>query len=167
GIPRELLAKIFEPFIQLDRSLDRSQGGLGIGLTLVKHLVELHGGTVQAYSAGPNRGSEFVLRLPALKSAPVGAARTRIADGARSTPSRRVRLVDDHRDAATSLAKLLRLQGHDVRMAHDGPAALQAAATFRPEIVLLDIGLPGMDGFEVARRLRSEIGMTDAVVAAL
>jgi signal transduction histidine kinase/DNA-binding response OmpR family regulator len=177
GIPREMLENIFNLFAQVDRSLDRSQGGLGIGLTLVKHLVELHGGKVEALSAGPNRGSEFVVRLPALAiAAPEKGTVPLSARGqspfpwpgdARPAPSRRVLLVDDHLDAAASLAKLLRIQGHDVCLAHDGPAALIAAAAFRPEIVLLDIGLPGMDGFEVARRLRTEMEMNEPVVAAL
>jgi two-component system CheB/CheR fusion protein len=140
---------------------------LGIGLTLVRHLVELHGGTVEALSAGPNRGSAFVVRLPALANPPTRKTRSHKSNHARIAPSRRVLLVDDHLDAATSLAKLLRLQGHDVRLAHDGPAALEAAAAFRPEIVLLDIGLPGMDGFEVARRMRTDASMNCAVVAAL
>jgi signal transduction histidine kinase/DNA-binding response OmpR family regulator len=167
GIPQEMLATIFNLFAQVDRSLARSQGGLGIGLTLVKHLVELHGGTVQAISAGANRGSEFVVRLPSLSDGPTRSALSHNAGETRPAPSRRVLLVDDHVDAATSLAKLLRLRGHDVRLAHDGPAALQAAADFRPEIVLLDIGLPEMDGFEVARRLRTEMGLNELVVAAL
>ena len=166
GIPPEMLGKIFGLFAQVDRSLDRSHGGLGIGLTLVKHLVELHNGTVRAFSAGPDLGSEFEVRLPLLQEPRAGSSRKKQAQNAGPVPSRRVLLVDDHLDAAASLAKLLRMQGHQVCLAHDGPAALETAAAFRPEIVLLDIGLPGMDGFEVARRLRSE-GLKDAVIAAL
>jgi len=166
GIPPEMLAKIFDLFAQVDRSLARSQGGLGIGLTLVKHLVELHHGAVRAFSVGPDRGSEFVVRLPILAEPRTRSSRTKHVEDAEPVPSRRVLIVDDHLDAATSLAKLLRQQGHNVFLAHDGPAALEAAAAFRPEIVLLDIGLPGMDGYEVTRRLRTE-GMRDVVVAAL
>jgi len=166
GIPPEMLGKIFGLFAQVDRSLDRSHGGLGIGLTLVKHLVELHNGTVRAFSAGPDLGSEFEVRLPLLPEPTAGSSRKKQAQNAGPAPPRRVLLVDDHLDAAASLAKLLRMQGHQVCLAHDGPGALEAAAAFRPEIVLLDIGLPGMDGFEVARRLRSE-GLKDAVFAAL
>jgi signal transduction histidine kinase/DNA-binding response OmpR family regulator len=167
GIPQEMLAKIFDLFTQVDRSLDRSQGGLGIGLTLVKHLVELHAGTVHAFSAGLNRGSEFVVRLPTLANVPTGKARPNQAKDGGPAPSRRVLLVDDQLDAAMSLAKLLRLKGHEVCLAYNGATALQAAASFRPHIVLLDIGLPGMDGFEVARRLRTELGLNETVVAAL
>jgi signal transduction histidine kinase/DNA-binding response OmpR family regulator len=164
GIPPEMLGNIFGLFTQVDRSLDRSHGGLGIGLTLVKHLVELHNGTVHAFSAGPNLGSEFEVRLPLTAAPAVGSSPGKQARG--PAPARRVLLVDDHVDAAASLAKLLRLQGHHVSLAHDGPTALQAAAAFRPEIVLLDIGLPGMDGYEVARRLRTE-RRNDVVIAAL
>src|SRR5262249_250184 len=115
---------------------------------------------------GPNRGSEFVVRLPLLAEPRARSSRTKQSGNADHVPSRRVLLVDDHLDAATSLAKLLRLQGHQVCLAHDGHTALAAAAAFRPEIVLPDIGLPGMDGYEVTRRLRTE-GMNDVVVAAL
>jgi signal transduction histidine kinase/DNA-binding response OmpR family regulator len=157
GIPPEMLSSVFDLFTQLNPSSDRSQGGLGIGLTLVRRLVELHGGTVSAYSAGPGHGSEFVVRLPALG-----------ADSARPSPftrngsvrpvktRQRVLLVDDHLDGAESLATLLRLRGHDVHVCHDGPAALAATDCFNPEVVLLDIGLPGMDGYQVARQMRQK-----------
>jgi signal transduction histidine kinase/ActR/RegA family two-component response regulator len=155
GIPPAMLASIFELFTQVDRSLDRSQGGLGIGLTLVRHLVQMHGGTVQASSAGPNQGSEFTARLPLL----VEVDRQPAADGpAVATPavgSRcRVLVVDDNRDAAVSLAMLLSLEGFETLSVYDGEAALESLNSFSPHVVLLDIGLPGVDGFEVARRLR-------------
>jgi signal transduction histidine kinase len=153
GIPAEMLPCVFDLFMQADRTLDRSQGGLGIGLTLVRHLVEMHGGRVEALSPGVNQGSEFVVRLPLLSGASPAAS----ANGCGTAPAaapRRVLLVDDNVDAADSLALLLSLGGHEVRAVHDGPSALRAAAEFRPEVVLLDIGLPGMDGYEVARRLR-------------
>jgi len=156
GIPAEMLSKVFDLFTQVDRSLDRSQGGLGIGLTLVRRLVEMHGGRVQATSAGPGLGSEFVVRLPAI--IPVEHPEHPADNGAtverRAPASCRVLVVDDNVDAAESLAMLLRFNGHEVRLAFEGPGALDAAVEFLPELVLLDIGLPGMDGFEVARRLR-------------
>jgi signal transduction histidine kinase/DNA-binding response OmpR family regulator len=156
GIPPEMLAAVFDLFIQVDHAIDRSQGGLGVGLTLVKRLVELHGGTVTAHSEGASKGSEFVVRLPvadaAAESAPPGA------NGTPARPARtlRVLVVDDNHDAADALASLLEKDGHHVRRAHDGPAALAAADAFGPDAVVLDLGLPGMDGYEVARRLRSK-----------
>jgi signal transduction histidine kinase/CheY-like chemotaxis protein len=165
GIPREMLGKVFDLFTQVDRSLDRSQGGLGIGLTLVRRLVEMHGGAVQAFSEGPGRGSEFVVRLPLLGKESISLDRHlepgRIppSNGNRfprqgSEPACRVLVVDDNADAAESLAVLLRMSGHEVEVAYNGPTALEAADSFRPEVVLLDIGLPELDGYEVARRLR-------------
>ena len=167
GIPPHMLAGVFDLFTQVDESLDRAQGGLGIGLTLVRRLVEMHGGAVKAESEGPGRGSEFIVRLPALADrcgpAPEANGRHLAAGPAR----RRVLIVDDNRDAADSLAALVGLAGHDVRVVHDGPAALTVAEAFRPEVVLLDIGLPGMSGYEVARRLRGLPPTAGAVLAAL
>ncbi len=153
GIPPEMLPAVFDLFTQAERTLDRAQGGLGIGLTLVRSLVEMHGGTVQVFSAGVGAGSEFVVRLPALAGAVEGGAGPGPGVAAAVTP-RRILVVDDNVDSAESLALLLRLAGHRARTAHNGPGALAAARDFRPEVVLLDIGLPGMDGYEVARRLR-------------
>lgn len=158
GIAPEFLPRLFEIFVQGDRSLARSQGGLGIGLTLVKRLVEMHGGTVAASSAGPGEGSEFVIRLPALSEAQIRktgggtAVQPRVTDALR----RRVLVVDDNVDAAKSIAMILRLTGYDVHCVHDGPSALEAAHAYRPDVVVLDIGLPGMSGYEVARRLREQ-----------
>ena len=157
GIPAELLPRVFDLFMQGDRSLDRAEGGLGIGLTLVRRLTEMHGGSVEAHSDGPGRGSEFVVRLPlvAAPAAPDDPAMVRDAGRPqRAGGFRRVLVVDDNRDAAESLTVLLELWGHAVRIANDGPDALALAAEYRPDTVLLDIGLPGMDGYEVARRLR-------------
>jgi len=168
GIPKDMLASIFDLFTQVDRSLDRSQGGLGIGLTLVRQLVEMHQGTVQAFSAGPNQGSEFVVRLPALAEAP---SLEPSCNGAMKVPepfpSRRVLVVDDNEDAAETLALVLRFSGHDVRWVHDGPAALEVAEEFLPEAMLLDIGLPGMDGYEVARQVRQLPGLENILLVAL
>jgi PAS domain S-box-containing protein len=158
GIPPELLPRIFDLFVQGDRSLARSQGGLGIGLTLVKRLVEMHGGGVTATSAGAGRGSEFTVRLPALPEGRGGeghgamGVRAHVTDALR----KRVLVVDDNVDAAESIAMILRVSGHDVRCVHDGPSALQAAKAYRPDVVVLDIGLPGMSGYHVARQLREQ-----------
>jgi signal transduction histidine kinase/CheY-like chemotaxis protein len=156
GIPPDKLEAIFEMFTQVDREGERSQGGLGIGLNLVQGLVEMHGGWVEAHSDGPGRGSEFVVRLP-VQLAP-GRPQAEDGEGGdrpRCTPYR-ILVVDDNRDGANSLAMLLRLMGHDTRTAHDGLEALTAARTFRPEVMLLDIGLPKLNGHEVARRLRAQ-----------
>jgi signal transduction histidine kinase len=155
GIAADLLPTLFELFTQGDRSLARSEGGLGIGLTLVKRLVEMHGGRVEVSSAGPGKGSEFTVRLPALPPGTVRRAAAAACD-LTDAPCRRVLVVDDNKDSAESLAMLLAIKGHEVSTAHDGPGALEAARTFRPEVVLLDIGLPGMDGFTVAQRLREQ-----------
>ena len=154
GIAPELLPRIFDLFTQADRSLDRSQGGLGVGLTVVRRLTEMHGGTIAAYSAGPAQGSEFTVRLP-VASAAASESSTLVEDwGKSSRPRRRVLIVEDNTDAAQTLAWVLQEAGHEVRVAHSGQAALEMAAEYRPSAVLVDIGLPGMDGYEVGRRLR-------------
>ena len=164
GLSAEMLSDAFELFTQGERTPDRAQGGLGIGLSLVKQLVELHGGTVRAASEGPGTGSEFVVRLPRLETAHAGPA----AAEPLATPPRvrRILVVDDNVDAAESLAMLLRIDGHDVAIAHDGAEALAAAHAAHPDVILLDIGLPGMDGYEVCRRLRAD-GFADTRVVAL
>ena len=168
GIAPDLMPHVFDLFRQADRSLDRSQGGLGVGLTLVRSLLEMHGGSVQAFSEGPGRGSEFVVRLPALaESAP--ASEFALAEQRVERPANRHRVlvVDDNVDSAESIALLLELSGHQVRMAHDGPTALEAAAGFGPQVIVLDIGLPGMDGYEVAKRLRAGGQTRDVMLIAL
>jgi CheY-like chemotaxis protein/two-component sensor histidine kinase len=156
GISRAMLPHVFEMFSQGEPTRARVLGGLGIGLTLVKRLVEMHGGTVVAESAGPDMGSTFVIRLPALVDSveypqPPAEGPVRM-----SPPSLRILIVDDNRDAADSLAMLLRTSGHDIHTAYDGLEAVQVANEFQPEVVLLDIGLPKIDGHEVAQRLRRE-----------
>lgn len=156
GIAAEMLPRIFDMFTQADQPLERSHGGLGIGLALARRLVDLHGGTIVARSAGVGRGSEFVVTLPCLAHRLATRPRPDAPKAAAAVMRRRVLVVDDNVDAADSLAILLRLQGHDVRMAHDGLEALQVAESFRPEVVVLDIGLPKLNGYEVARALRAE-----------
>jgi signal transduction histidine kinase len=166
GIAADVLPRIFELFTQADRTLDRAEGGLGIGLTLVKALIVMHGGQIEASSAGTGQGSEFVVRLPVMATAPqpeAHAESTPVPTG----PSRRVLAVDDNVDAVESLAQLLGLHGHEVRTAYDGPTALATAAAFLPEVVLLDIGLPRMDGYEVARRLRQQPGLEQTFLVAV
>jgi PAS domain S-box-containing protein len=169
GIAAELLPRVFDLFTQGDRSLARSDGGLGIGLTLVKSLVELHGGSVEAHSEGLGEGSEFVVRLPMLPppaSQPADAVESQHSSQGPPHPCR-VLVVDDNKDAAESLAMLLRVAGHEVRTAHDGLTALKMTKTFRPEVILLDIGMPGMDGYEVARRFREQPELKGSLLAAL
>jgi PAS domain S-box-containing protein len=154
GMPPELLPRIFDLFVQGERGLDRGEGGLGIGLTLVRRLVELQGGTVSASSKGIGHGSEFTVRLPTVPEKAGDAAEGGKTPPATAAVSRRVLVVDDNQDGAESLAVLLGFWGHDARVATDGPQALAAAAEHAPDVVLLDIGLPGMSGYAVAERLR-------------
>ena len=154
GIPADKLGSVFEMFTQIDRTLEHSQGGLGIGLTLVRRLVEMHEGTVEAHSEGPGRGSEFVVRLP-IAVAPPRQDEPRPAAIA-GAPPRRILVVDDSVDAASSLAMLLNITGHDTRTAHDGVAAIEAAEQFRPDVILLDIGLPKLNGYDACRRIREQ-----------
>jgi PAS domain S-box-containing protein len=159
GIEPQLLPHIFDLFTQAERTPDRSEGGLGIGLTLVKRLVELHGGTVEAHSEGLGSGAEFIVRVPALASTtqPVEKARVPVAAPA-DARSLRILVVDDNVDAADSIAMLLSMEGHETRAVNTARAALLTVPEFKPEVVLLDIGLPEMDGYEVARRLRAQNG---------
>jgi signal transduction histidine kinase/CheY-like chemotaxis protein len=151
GIPPTLLPRIFDLFVQSERTLDRAQGGLGIGLSLVKRMVEMHAGTISATSQGVGRGARFEIRLP--RSLRTGAAAP-ASEAQREHARRRVLIVDDNVDAADSLAMVLKLEGHSVEQAYAAGEALRIAAAFEPEIVLLDIGLPEVDGYEIARRLR-------------
>jgi PAS domain S-box-containing protein len=166
GIAADLVPYVFDLFTQADRSLERRQGGLGIGLTLVRRLVEMHGGRVEAASEGPGRGSEFTIHLPRLA---FGAPDPAPAPGPErpAGPGRRVLVVDDQLDSSESLAVLLRLRGHEVRTASDGSSALEEFARYRPEVVFLDLGLPGMSGYEVARRLRAMPEARDVRLVAL
>jgi PAS domain S-box-containing protein len=165
GISKELLPRIFSLFVQAEHSLERSQGGLGIGLTIVKRIVEMHGGTVSAASAGAGQGSEFTVRLPMSEAlAPVASA-TGMSQPVQ--PKRRILIVDDNVDAAMITSALLKAWGHKVEIAFNGPAGIAAVQSFRPEIILLDIGLPGMSGYEVAQQLRAEPSTASLIIAAL
>ncbi len=164
GIPPELLPRIFDLFVQGDRTLDRSQGGLGIGLSVVKRLVEMHGGSVAAISDGPGHGSRFEIRLPLIERDATSEVR---APAVQVTP-RRILVVDDNDDAADSLTMVLQLEGHQIACAlHGRGCARCCAPEFQPEVVLLDIGLPGMDGYEVAQRLRALPGFDRVYLVAL
>ncbi len=187
GIPVEMLPQVFDLFAQVGHSLDRSQGGLGLGLTLARRLTEMHGGSVQARSEGPGRGSEFVVRLPVLtrvraRAEPTPAPRVDAPARARnrilietptqapeadpevgsatltptSPPTRRVVVIDDNASAAQSMAIILKLEGYDVHVAFDGVSGLEVVRSFRPAVILMDIGLPGIDGYEMARRIRQD-----------
>jgi CheY-like chemotaxis protein len=188
GISPEMLPKIFELFTQSDRSLDRSQGGLGIGLSLVRSIVEMHQGVVQAFSAGLGKGSEFVVHLPLLDQ-PCPSASDHSsqffplsqilngngADGQASglsslkdrRPSRRILVVDDNRDSTESLARLLRIGGHQVETALDGATGLKVARDYQPDVIFLDLGLPEMDGYEIAKRLRQDRNLAKVTLIAM
>jgi len=164
GIAPETLARLFQPFVQADMPPDRNRGGLGLGLALVKGLVELHGGEISAHSAGLGQGAQFVVSLP---TAEVRAATTLPPAAGAGTRARRVLIIEDNADAADSLRIVLEFGGHVVEVAYSGPAGLALARTFEPEVVLCDIGLPGMDGFEVARAIRADGARKGIVLVAL
>ena len=160
-----MLARVFDLFAQADESLDRQQGGLGIGLTLVRRLVDLHGGTVEAASDGPGAGSRFTVTLPAAPAPADPGGDAHDDDGPR--PTGLVLVVDDNRDLARTLGALLRSEGHQIDLAHDGPEGIERASAIRPDAIVLDLGLPGLDGFEVARRLRDDPATADRLLIAL
>ena len=162
GIPAEMLSRVFDIFTQVGRSIDHSQGGLGIGLTLVRRLLDMHGGSVVAESAGINQGSTFSVKLPLARR---GETPEAVVAPAATQRVRRILIVDDNTDAAETLAMLLNLEGHLTRVAHDGEAALNAAVEFQPDTVFLDIGMPGMNGYETAQRLREAHGNAMRIIA--
>jgi PAS domain S-box-containing protein len=166
GIPPDRLPEVFDLFTQVDRSLERSQGGLGIGLSLVKRLVEMHEGSVSAHSEGRGRGSEFVVRLPILTEEPVAGPPPSSGDDV-TTARGRILVVDDNHDGAESLALLLARTGAETRTAHDGASAVAAAAAFRPDVILLDLGMPKMNGYEACKAIREQPWGQDMVIVAL
>jgi PAS domain S-box-containing protein len=168
GIAPAMLPKVFEMFAQADQSSHRTQGGLGIGLSIAKRLVEMHGGVLEARSEGPGMGSEFTVRLP-LRIAPVADQSLSTSHEAPSSPTHalRVLVADDNTDAAASLSTILKMSGHDVRTAYDGEEALHIAAAFHPNVALLDIGMPHLDGYEVCRQLRRQAFGRDMLIIAL
>jgi signal transduction histidine kinase/CheY-like chemotaxis protein len=167
GIPPEMLATVFELFAQTDRALDRSQGGLGIGLTIVKTLAELHEGSVDAISAGEGHGTEIVLRLPALAETDILTVARGAQPSASQPPSRSVLVIEDNREAADILATYLRLRGHTVHVAYDGDSGLEVALRERPEVIVCDIGLPAMDGYALARALRNAPLLANCLLVAV
>jgi CheY-like chemotaxis protein len=169
GIAPEFLPHMFDLFAQADQSLDRSQGGLGIGLTLVKHLIELHGGRVWASSEGLGKGAQVTIALPALVGSQPAAPLPTVTHRPAAAPAgaSRILVVDDLAASAETLMTLLEMEGFEVRVAHEGQQALDIAREFRPNVVLLDIGLPGMNGFEVAHGLRSQVESREALLIAL
>lgn len=167
GIAPEMLPRVFDLYAQVDHARDHSQGGLGIGLTLVQRLVAMHGGSVSVASEGLGRGSEFTVRLPAAKEKATAAPKPEAASHEPPRTGLTILVVDDSRDTALALAKLLKRAGHEVEVAHDGPTALQMARDRRPRVVLLDIGLPGLDGYQVAAELRRTEGLEEAVLVAV
>jgi CheY-like chemotaxis protein len=168
GIAAAILPHVFDLFTQVQGSVSRSEGGLGIGLTLVRSLVEMHGGSVLATSGGLGHGSEFIVRLPLLQEIPAAAGAVgEQPEWARNGPARRILVVDDNQANAELMALLLRLNGHEVRTAYDGPAALDSARGQPPDVVLCDIGLPGMSGLDVARLLRQDPSLKGTLLLAL
>jgi CheY-like chemotaxis protein len=167
GIAPEMLPQIFELFTQVDGSLGRSYGGLGIGLALARNLMEMQDGRLQAQSEGLGKGSEFTIKMPVVPETSGREAKTFLEPGVRIGRPLRVLVVEDNVDAADSLSMLLRLYGHNVQVARTGPTALEMAPAFRPEVVLLDIGLPDMDGYQVAKRLRENSEFKETILCAV
>ena len=167
GIEPEMLPKVFDLFIQVDRSLEKSQGGLGVGLTIVKRLVEMHGGTVEAFSEGYAKGSEFVIRLPIALTVVKDQRASEDKEPPLPPGQHRILVVDDNVDAASSLAMMLKIMGNQVRTAHDGVEAVEAASDFRPDLILLDIGMPRMNGYDACRRIREQSWGKNPFIVAL
>ncbi len=166
GIPTNLLGKVFEMFSQVDRALEKTTGGLGIGLSLVKGLVQMHGGTIEARSEGEGQGSEFIVRLPVVLSAARNVESPIVAERV-GLSRRRILVADDNVDSAESLRQLLELFGHDVKTANDGLQAVEIAGTFRPDVIFLDIAMPKLNGYEACRRIRKQPWGEGAMVVAM
>ena len=167
GITTEMQRNIFDLFVQADHSLDRTHGGLGIGLTLVRSLVELHGGTISVSSSGPGQGSEFTVRIPVISDRSPSTSHISHSPTITQDFHSRILIVDDNRDSARTLARILELDGHDVFCTYDGLSVSEQVASFRPDLVLLDIGLPGLDGYQVAQQLRQHFPKEELMLVAL
>jgi CheY-like chemotaxis protein len=166
GIECEELAHVFDMFRQVDQSLEKSRGGLGIGLTLVRRLVELHGGSVNAQSEGPGKGCEFTVRMPLAVGAKASKRAPKLRESKEPVNKHRILVVDDNRDAGQTLAMLLRVKGHDVELARDGLEAVAATETFRPNVIFMDVGMPKLNGYEATERIRKmEFGKEIVIVA--
>jgi CheY-like chemotaxis protein/two-component sensor histidine kinase len=167
GIPAQMLSKVFEIFTQINHSPERSQGGLGIGLSIAKQLVEMHNGTIEARSDGYGAGSEFIVRLPLLRASASESQPPKADEESVAPARRRILVADDNEDSVLSMALMLEITGNEVRTAADGLEAVQAAAAFRPAVILLDIGMPKLDGYEACRRIRQQPWGRDALIVAL
>jgi PAS domain S-box-containing protein len=167
GITPEMQQNIFDLFVQADHSLDRARGGLGIGLTLVRSLVELHGGTISVFSYGPGHGSEFTVRLPALSAPPVETPHDTPPETYDGASHSRILIVDDNRDSARTMARILELEGHEVICIYDGLAVNEQVASFHPDVLLVDIGLPGLDGYQVAEQVRTKFAKQKLMLIAV
>jgi CheY-like chemotaxis protein len=167
GIPQHLLSQVFEMFAQVDRSLEKSRGGLGIGLNIARRLAEMHGGSIEARSDGPGAGSEFTVRLPVIMSL-VSTLPAETGKGeVFMVTSHRVLIVDDHEGSAAMMGIMCRALGNDVRTAHDGIQAVEVAAEFRPDVIFLDIGMPRLNGYDACRRIREQPWSRDTMIVAL
>jgi CheY-like chemotaxis protein/two-component sensor histidine kinase len=168
GIPANMRARVFDIFTQVDHSLEKAQGGLGIGLSIAKRLVEMHGGTIEVRSDGPRKGSEFIVTLPARIEADAPQAQAQVEPSSCSIgPRRRILVADDNPDSATTLSIMLEVLGNEVRIAHDGEEAVKLAREFRPDAILLDIGMPRMNGYDACEKIRRQDGGADAFIVAL
>jgi CheY-like chemotaxis protein len=167
GMPKDVLQRVFERFVQADRHLGRAQGGLGIGLSVVKSIVEMHGGRVSAESAGPGSGSRFLVWLPRTEQPQAEPAGGWGPEASVVAQRKKVLIVDDNRDAAETLSMVLEMSGHEVHLAHDGASALRIAVAHQPAVVFLDIGIPGMNGYETASKLRALPGWEHRTLVAL
>jgi signal transduction histidine kinase len=167
GIPADMLSRVFDIFVQLDQRLERTEGGLGVGLALVKNIVEMHGGTVRAASDGPGRGSRFTVELPIAKPLPGEADRDAAVRRGTRAAKQRILVAEDGPDAAESFRMLLTIMGHDVRVVSDGVQAVDAAREFRPDLIIMDLGMPRMNGYDAARAIRAGAGGSEPVIIAL
>lgn len=166
GIPGDFMPHIFDPFIQCQRTIEQGRGGLGVGLTIVRRTVEMHGGTIEARSDGPGHGSEFIIRLPLSEGPPEPKVRKEPSAKKAGNSKKNILIVDDNPDQVSSLAMLLEDMGHKVHTAENGPDALETITKFKADIALIDIGLPGMDGYEIARRIREQPQFDETVLVA-